>query len=139
VAKSFGADAVLDPADPELDKKIKDLTGGRGVDRVIEAVGAAAPIKTAISIVRKGGSVTLVGNVSPSIDLPLQSVVSREIRLQGSCAISGEYPIALDLMSRKKIDVKPLISAKAPLSEGEIWMNKLYNREGNLLKVVLLP
>jgi hypothetical protein len=42
-------------------------------------------------------------------------------------------------MGRKKIDVKPLISAKAPLSEGEIWMNKLYNREGNILKVVLLP
>jgi (R,R)-butanediol dehydrogenase/meso-butanediol dehydrogenase/diacetyl reductase/L-iditol 2-dehydrogenase len=139
VAKSFGADAVLDPADPELDKKIKELTGGRGVDRVIEAVGATAPIKTAISIVRKGGSVTLVGNVSPSVDIPLQSVVSREIRLQGSCAIAGEYPIALDLMGRKKIDVKPLISAKAPLSEGEAWMNKLYNREGNLLKVVLIP
>ncbi|AEF80938.1 zinc-dependent alcohol dehydrogenase [Leadbettera azotonutricia] len=139
VAKSFGADAVLDPADPELDKKIKELTGGRGADRVIEAVGATAPIRTAISIVRKGGSVTLVGNVSPSVDIPLQAVVSREIRLQGSCAISGEYPIALDLMGRKRIDVKPLISAKAPLSEGEIWMNKLYNREGNLLKVVLLP
>jgi (R,R)-butanediol dehydrogenase/meso-butanediol dehydrogenase/diacetyl reductase/L-iditol 2-dehydrogenase len=139
VAKSFGADAVLDPADPELDKKIKELTGGRGVDRAIEAVGAAAPIKTAISMVRKGGSVTLVGNVSPSIDLPLQAVVTKEIRLQGSCAIAGEYPIALDLMARKRIDVKPLISAKAPLSDGEIWMNKLYNREGNLLKVVLLP
>jgi (R,R)-butanediol dehydrogenase/meso-butanediol dehydrogenase/diacetyl reductase/L-iditol 2-dehydrogenase len=139
VAKSFGADVVLDPADPELDKKIKELTGGRGADRVIEAVGATAPIRTAISIVRKGGSVTLIGNISPNVDIPLQSLVSREIRLQGSCAISGEYSIALDLMGRKKIDVKPLISAKAPLSEGEIWMNKLYNREGNLLKVVLLP
>jgi (R,R)-butanediol dehydrogenase/meso-butanediol dehydrogenase/diacetyl reductase/L-iditol 2-dehydrogenase len=139
VAESFGADAVLDPADPDLDKKIKDLTGGRGVDRAIEAVGASAPIRTAISIVRKGGSITLVGNISPSVDLPLQAIVTRELRLQGSCAIAGEYPIALDLMARKKIDVKPLISAKAPLSEGDAWMNKLYNREGNLLKVVLLP
>ena len=138
-AKSFGADTVLDPADGDLDRKIKELTEGRGVDRVIEAVGATAPIKTAIAIVRKGGSVTLVGNVSPNVEIPLQAVVSRQISLQGSCAISGEYPIALDLMARKKIDVKALLSATAPLSEGDAWMNKLYNREGNLLKVVLIP
>jgi (R,R)-butanediol dehydrogenase/meso-butanediol dehydrogenase/diacetyl reductase/L-iditol 2-dehydrogenase len=139
VAKSFGVDAALDPADPELEKKIKDLTSGRGVDRVFEAVGATAPIKTAISIVRKGGSVTLIGNVSPQVEIPLQAVVSRQLSLLGSCAISGEYPIALDLMARKKINVKPLLSAVAPMSEGEAWMNKLYNREGNLLKVVLVP
>ena len=139
VAQSFGAEAALDPADIDLDKKIKELTCGRGVDRVIEAVGATAPIKTAVSIVRKGGSVTLVGNISPSVEIPLQAVVTRQIMLQGSCAISGEYPIALDLMARGKIDVKPLISATAPLGEGEAWMNRLYKREGNLLKVVLLP
>ena len=138
-AKSFGADEVFDPADPGMEKKLKNLTGGRGVDHVIEAVGATEPIKTAIAIVRKGGTVTLVGNVSPKAEIPLQAVVSRQIRLQGTCAISGEYPLALDLMARKKINVKAIISATAPLSEGELWMNKLYNREGNLLKVVLVP
>jgi (R,R)-butanediol dehydrogenase/meso-butanediol dehydrogenase/diacetyl reductase/L-iditol 2-dehydrogenase len=138
-AESFGADAVFDPGDPGSEKKIRDFTGGRGVDRVIEAVGAAAPVRTAISIVRKGGSVTLVGNVSPAVDLPLQAVVTKELRLQGSCAIAGEYPAVLDLMARKKIDVKSLISAQAPLRDGELWMNRLYNREGNLLKVVLIP
>ena len=139
VAKSFGVDAALDPADGDLDKKIKDLTDGRNFDRVFEVVGATASVKTAVSIVRKGGSVTLVGNVSPNVEIPLQAVVSRQLSLLGSCAISGEYPIALDLMGRKRIDVKALISATAPLSEGEAWMNKLYNREGNLLKVVLIP
>ena len=138
-ARSFGADEVFDPADPGLEKKVKDLTEGRGVDHVIEAVGATEPIKTAISIVRKGGTVTLVGNVSPKVEIPLQAVVSRQIRLQGSCAVSGEYPLALDLMAIKKINVKDIISATAPLSEGELWMNKLYSREGNLLKVVLVP
>ena len=138
-AKSFGVDAALDPADPELDKKIKEMTGGLGIDRAIEAVGATASIKTAVSIVRKGGSVTLVGNVSPTVEIPLQAVVSRQISLQGTCAICGEYPLVLDLMARKKINVKALLSATAPLSEGEAWMNKLYNREGNLLKVVLVP
>ena len=134
-----GADIALDPADPELDGKIKKASAGRGIDRVFEAVGAAAPIQTAVSIVRKGGSVTLIGNLSPTVELPLQSVVTRQIRLQGSCAIAGEYPIALDLMARKKINVRSLISKAAPLSEGQLWFDKLYNREDNLLKVVLLP
>ena len=139
IAKSFGAGTALDPADPDLDGKIKELTGGKGVDRVFEVVGATEPIKTAISIVRKGGTVTLVGNVSPAAEIPLQAVVTRQINLQGSCAICGEYPLTLDLMARKKINVKALLSKTVPLSEGEVWMNRLYNREGNLLKVVLVP
>lgn len=135
----IGADLALDPADPELDAKIRQISAGRGIDRVFEAVGMTAPIQTAITIVRKGGSVTLIGNVSPTIELPLQKVVTRQIRLQGSCSIAGEYPIALDLMSRKKIHVRRLISRTAPLKEGQLWFDKLYKREDNLLKVVLLP
>ena len=138
-ALSFGADEALDPLDPELLDKIGALTQGKGADRVIEAVGATEPINTACDIVRKGGSVTLVGNVSPRAEIPLQGIVSREISLYGSCAICGEYPLVLDLMARKKADVKPLLSAAVPLKEGNEWMHKLYRREGNLLKVVLIP
>jgi len=139
VALSRGADAVLDPMEKGLGKKILDLTGGRGVDRAFEAVGASAPIQTAISITCKGGSVTLIGNVNPKVEIPLQAVVSRQISLLGSCAIAGEYPLVLDLMGRKKIDVASLISKKAPLAEGQLWFDKLYNREDRLLKVVLVP
>ena len=81
----------------------------------------------------------MIGNISPKIELPLQSVVSRQISLFGSCAIGGEYPIVLDLIARKKIDVKSIISKTAPLSEGQKWFEKLYNKEDNLLKVILIP
>ncbi|MDR0585448.1 MAG: galactitol-1-phosphate 5-dehydrogenase [Treponema sp.] len=138
-ARKRGAGAVFDPAESGLNQKILELTSGRGVDRVFEAVGATSPIQTALSIVRKGGSVTLIGNISSKIELPLQSVVTRQISLFGSCAIAGEYPLVLDLIARKKIDVASLISKTAPLSEGQIWFDKLYNREDNLLKVVLIP
>jgi (R,R)-butanediol dehydrogenase/meso-butanediol dehydrogenase/diacetyl reductase/L-iditol 2-dehydrogenase len=134
-----GVDLALDPADEDMNKKILEKTCSRGVDRAFEVVGASEPIKTAVSITRKGGSVTLIGNVSPTVEIPLQSVVSREISLFGSCAISGEYPVVLDLMGRKKINVKSIISKTAPLAEGQIWFEKLYNREDNLLKVVLNP
>jgi (R,R)-butanediol dehydrogenase/meso-butanediol dehydrogenase/diacetyl reductase/L-iditol 2-dehydrogenase len=138
-AAFFGADEVLAPGDPDLETRVRTLTEGRGIDRAFEAVGASASINTAIAITRKGGTVTLVGNSAPRVEIPLQSVVTRQIGLLGSCAIAGEYPLALDLMARKKIDVRSLISATAPLKEGDLWMNRLYNREGNLLKVVLMP
>jgi len=134
-----GVDAVFDPMDSDSNKKILELTGGRGVDRAFEAVGASAPVKTAVSITRKGGSVTLIGNIEAMIEFPLQSVVTRQISLFGSCAIGGEYPIVLDMMGRGKINAGSLISKKAPLSEGQIWFDKLYNRQDNLLKVVLIP
>ncbi|MDD3998461.1 MAG: galactitol-1-phosphate 5-dehydrogenase [Sphaerochaetaceae bacterium] len=139
IAVQMGADAAFDPADPQLLANIDATIGRHGVDRVFEAVGATAPIQTALSIVRKGGSVTLIGNVSPKIELPLQSVVTRQITLYGSCAIAGEYPIVLDMMARKLIRVTPFISATAPLEDGQEWFERLYRRQANLLKVVLVP
>ena len=102
-------------------------------------MGNKEAVRAAISSVRKGGAVTLVGNVSPTVELPLQEVVSRQIRLQGSCASCGEYPAAIDLMARGVIRVDSLISAVAPLAEGADWFGKLYRREGNLIKVILRP
>ena len=82
---------------------------------------------------------TLVGNLSPAVELPLQSVVTREIRLQGSCGITGEFPAVLDMMARKEINTDAFLSAEAPLSEGAEWFNRLYNKEAGLIKVILKP
>jgi threonine dehydrogenase-like Zn-dependent dehydrogenase len=138
-ALRVGADEALDPTDPTAHDRILALSAGRGFDRVFEAVGAEAPIATAIASARKGGTVTLIGNLSPSVRMPLQSVVTRQISLLGSCAMSGEYPFVLDLLARGKIDVTSIVSAIAPLSEGAAWFDRLYAREPGLLKVVLEP
>ncbi len=88
---------------------------------------------------RKGATVTLVGNLSPIAEIPLQTVVTQQIRLQGSCAICGEYPAVLDMIARKEVNVDAILSAEAPLSEGAEWFSRLYNKESGLIKVVLKP
>jgi L-iditol 2-dehydrogenase len=138
LSEKLGASAVL-PSGPELVKKVLELTAGVGVDVVVEAVGITPAISSAIDCVKKGGSVILVGNVTPEVTIPLQKVVSRQIRLQGSCASSGEYPRAIELMSKGEIKVKPLITAIAPLTDGPQWFERLHAREPNLMKVVLEP
>ncbi|HEV2275425.1 MAG TPA: galactitol-1-phosphate 5-dehydrogenase [Acidobacteriaceae bacterium] len=139
LAKKVGADETLLLSGDELVSEIYRRTGGKGVDLVLEAVGHDVTVSAAIGSVRKGGTVTLVGNVSPEVTLPLQKVVSRQIRLQGSCASSGEYPEAMELIASGKIQVKPLITAVVPLSEGPEWFARLYAHEPNLMKIVLSP
>ena len=138
-AADLGADKTILASGAELPQEILRLTAGRGVDVVLEAVGRNETIAAAIDCVRKGGTVTLIGNITPQVNLPLQKVVSRQIRLQGSCASSGEYPKAMELMAAGKIRVGPLITAVAPLSDGPAWFDRLHSGEPNLMKVVLDP
>ena len=138
-ARELGADAALDPSALDFRPEVEACTAGRGADIAFEAVGVSAALQTASAAVRKGGRLVLVGNVSPKVDLPLQSIVTREIALLGSCASQGEYPECLDLVARGKVDLGSLISARAPLAEGAQWFERLYKREGDLLKVILEP
>jgi threonine dehydrogenase-like Zn-dependent dehydrogenase len=138
-AKALGADEVVNTSEARGLERLLELTKGRGFDHVFEAVGVEATIDLAVRAVRKGGCVTLVGNVTPTVVLPLQLVVTRELTLYGSCASAGEYRACLDMMVRGAITVKPLLSAVAPLAEGASWFKRLYNREAGLLKVILVP
>jgi threonine dehydrogenase-like Zn-dependent dehydrogenase len=139
LAAKLGATHTVDCSDGSALEKILQLTHGCGADVAFEAVGVAATVDLAVRCVRKGGAVTLVGNVSPNVPLPLQVVVTRELTLNGSCASAGEYPACLDMMARGAIQTGPLLSAVAPLAEGATWFDRLYAREPGLVKVVLCP
>jgi L-iditol 2-dehydrogenase len=139
LAADLGADGTVQGGEVGLEQEILRHTGGIGVDVVFEAVGRSETVAAAIDCVRKGGTVTLIGNIAPEVSMPLQKVVTRQIRLQGSCASAGEYPEAIELVSTGKIRVGPLITAIAPLSDGPTWFQRLYDREPNLMKIVLDP
>lgn len=138
LAEQAGATVALS-AKEDIAAQVMQLTGGVGVDVAVEAVGRNETVRASIESVRKGGTVVLVGNISPEVTLPLQRVVTRQIRLQGSCASAGEYPRAIELMASGAIQVKLLITAIAPLEDGPRWFERLYAREPNLMKVILSP
>ncbi len=139
LARACGADDVIIGSGADLLQTILAKAGGRGVDVVFEAVGRNETVASAIDAVRKGGTVTLIGNITPEVKLPLQKVVSREIRLQGTAASAGEYPQAMEWMTSGVINVKRLITAVAPLVDGPQWFKRLHAREPNLMKIVLAP
>jgi len=139
LAATLGATAVLVAGTPGLVAAVQALTAGRGADAAFEVVGLAATVQTAIDCVRKGGSVTLVGNLEPSVPLPLQSVVTRQITLIGTCASAGEYPECLELIARGQVDVTAFISAAAPLEAAAGWFERLHRGEPGLMKVLIQP
>ena len=139
VARRLGADETFLATDPELTHKLSQSAGGQGIDIVVDAVGTQNSIATAIKVVRRGGTVTLIGNLAPKVEITLQSVVTRQLRLLGSCASAGEYRECIELVANGSINVDPLVSAVVPLSEGPAWFDRLYNREPGLMKVILQP
>lgn len=138
LSEQLGATVTL-KSGSDLVPAMMDLTNGIGVDVAAEAVGITPTINAAVDCVRKGGTVLLVGNITPEVTIPLQKVVSRQIQLQGSCASAGEYPQAIELMSARQIKVGPLITARATLDQGPRWFERLHAQEPNLMKVVLEP
>ena len=139
MARSLGADATFLATDPDLLSKLNAAARGRGIDIAVEVVGAQKPVTTAIEAVRRGGTVTLIGNLAQTVEIPLQSIVTRQISLLGSCASAGEYRECIELMESGAINVDPLISVVAPLSEGADWFERLHARQPGLMKVILQP
>jgi L-iditol 2-dehydrogenase len=139
MAFKFGADFAIKPDEGETIEKIKTLTHGRGADMAFEVVGIEPTLNLAINGVRKGGKVGLIGNISPKVELPLQTVVTRQLTLYGSCASAGEYPACLDMIASGRIKVDEMISAVVPLSEAASWFDRLRKVEPGLMKVIVKP
>ena len=139
LAKKLGADEVLVPGRHDVCAAVREATEGEGAHFSMEAVGVTDTVGLAIEVLRKGGSTCLVGNLAPKVDFPLQSVVTRELSVYGSCASAGEYPQALEAVASGKIKVDPIISAVGHLKDGASWFDRLKDNQEGLLKVVLQP
>ena len=141
-ARALGANEVF-PAGEDAGVSAARWAAGSadadGADLAVEAVGSTAAVRTAIDSVNRGGTVVLVGNVAPMIELPLQQVVTRQIRLQGSCCTAGCYPEAIRLVADRTIDLSGFVSGVAALEEGPAWFDRLHRQEPGIVKIVLEP
>jgi len=139
LAAQLGTDVALNADAANVAAEVGRQTEGRGADVAFEVVGITPTVRTAVASLRKGGTLVLVGNLAPTVELPLQSVVTRQLDLRGSCASCGEYPACLDMIAKRQVNVDALISAVAPLREGAAWFERLYKNEKGLMKVILKP
>jgi len=123
----------------DVASRVAKLTRGEKADAVFEAVGISDTVGYSINSLKKGGELTLVGNIQKKVDFPLQYVVTNEININASCAAAGEYAACIKLIGSGKIDLSDIVSVTAPLSEGEKWFEKLHKGLSGVIRVVLLP
>jgi L-iditol 2-dehydrogenase len=119
MARRLGAAATVDPVTENLRSRVEALTDGRGADVVCEAVGKPELVAEALTLVRPGGVLQLVG-VNPKgsrLPLDLWDVHYREIKIHGAFGRGGAFRRALALMP--KLGVRPLVTAKFPLARIE--------------------
>jgi len=138
-AKHLGADITINPSAGDVAAELKRVVGRPDVDAVLEAVGTPPAVDLGFKIVKRGGHLTLIGNVTPKVEVNLQDLIMRELNIRGSFAIAGEYRTVLDLMAQGRIQAKPLISKSLPLSEGQEAFDVLHKGDPKLFKIVLHP
>jgi L-iditol 2-dehydrogenase len=138
IAKSLGASHTLNPHNEDLLERVMELTGGIGADCVIEAAGTSETLASTVSLVKKGGSVVLVGYTEKESEpFDLSTVTLAELTVFGSLAYWHDFPVARKLMSRGKVTDRPVITHGMPLEGVEEGIKMMKRKEEGLVKIVV--
>lgn len=142
IARRVGVTGTYNAGEIGFEEELLETSGG--IDRVIEAVGGNAPtINQALRLVRPGGSVTFMGIFTQPVPVDLWEALHKEASIvpAWSYAYWGnmrEFEIAVDLLARKVIDIRPLITHCYKLDEvGEAFDKAM--QADSALKVVVHP
>ena len=120
VARALGADHVVDMTQQDLRTVVKELTGGFGMEVVIETVGGAKDFDDALAIARRRGTVVLVGGYHKPLTVDLSRVVWPEVMITGSncygySGLQTDFQMAIDLIAGGKVDVTKIVTHRLPL------------------------
>jgi len=114
-AKRFGATATVNSGDKKAAEKIMKMTGGRGVDTAIEAVGVPATFELCEDIVGPGGTIANIGVHGAKADLHLERLWSQNITITTRLVDTVTTPMLLKTVQSGKIDPKRLITHRFKL------------------------
>ncbi len=139
MARKLGADVVVNVGKEDPVAVVKSHTGGAGAAAVIEAVGLTPTVKQSLLVVRDGGHITWIGNSAPEVEIPMQQVVTRELKIAGAYGSNVEFGQAIEAIRTHRIDVTPLIEMTAPLEKGPELVNDLAKGSLDAVKIILKP
>jgi L-iditol 2-dehydrogenase len=142
MAKKLGADVVINVDKEDIRKRIAELTGGIGVDVVLENTGSVEPIAESLDIVRKGGKVLWAGGgIRGGITAPVDThkIIVKEIDVKGEISqIPYDWKTAIHLVGTGDVVLDPLVTHAFPLSQWEDGFN-LAATSHDCLRVALKP
>ena len=138
LAKKLGANVVVNIEEKDPEEIIKDLTRGYGADTVLECSGSSSGARLGLKLVRKKGKFTQMGLFGKSIEIDFEQIAYKELQVTGFFShnwITCEK--ALKLLGQGKVQTKPLVTEKLPLTE---WKKGFEEKaRGQIIKTVLYP
>lgn len=136
IARGVGIRNTLNPKRDDIAERIKEITNGRMAECVVEATGALSAIRSSIEVSAYTGRIALVGWPNQEVSLPTALITRKELDIYGSRNSVGEFPKAIELISSKKVNVKPLISKVVSLEEIPEYVKMLAETPERFLKVI---
>jgi L-iditol 2-dehydrogenase len=138
LAEQLGADLTM-AGDEAATAKVRDVTGGRGADVIIETTGMLPSLATGIHMARSGGRILLFGIFTVKDgSLPFYDLYFKELSLVGArVARREDYPAAIALVERGDVKLRPLVSDVMPLAELDAAVTMLGSENGARMKVIL--
>jgi threonine 3-dehydrogenase len=140
LARTMGADLALDATDPSTPGRIREATGGDGVDVVLEMSGAQAALDQALSVITRGGRISLLGIFGQPVRLDVSNlVIEQGLRIYGVFGrrIYDTWERTQALLRSGALDVSPILTHRFDLGDWERGFELIASRHAG--KVVLLP
>ncbi|HEV8413190.1 MAG TPA: alcohol dehydrogenase catalytic domain-containing protein [Bryobacteraceae bacterium] len=141
-AAGMGADeVVLNEEGSDVVTPVHKLTGGRGADIVIEAVGLPEVWQLAIKLLRRGGVVNFFGGCPEGTDVPVDAGLLHYSELTLKASFHHTPALirqALDIISRGRVTARDLVNRVEPLSNLLEVMQHLMSHNGHL-KTAIIP
>jgi alcohol dehydrogenase len=134
VAKRFGATDTINSTDGKAMEAVMKITGKRGVDTAIEAVGVPATFELCQQIIAPGGTIANIGVHGTKVDLHLEKLWDRNITITTRLVDTVSTPMLLKILRSKKIDPKQLITHRFKFAD----MLEAYETFGHAAKTKAL-
>jgi len=140
-AKTAGANEVFNMGRAEEVGRLEELAADLPLDAVFVTAGTETEIPRALKLVRRGGRVLVVAHFpNPDIPVDMFTLLTQEKRLQGSITYTGlDLERGIRLLAQKRVDVRPLISARYGLDQVQNCFERLAAGEEGLIKILLTP
>ena len=138
IASQMGANFTINPNQADLQAIVKNETAGSGVDVAFEAVGATPTVQQTMTSLKIGGTAVWIGNSAKMVQVNMQEIVTRELRVIGTFLYTlTEFRAVVDILNSGQINVAPMISLETPMENGPAMFAKLAKDPGPMIKVIL--
>jgi len=137
LSRKFGASLTVNPKATDAEAALREWSGGKGPDRILEATGRESAVDLALRAIRREGRIVIYGVFGHPISVTMDTIMGKQIELAGAVGSLNCYPTAVQLLSEGKVDLRSIVGRIMSLRELPEALRLLEERK--VYKVVIVP